>query len=186
MKHPGKLLRFTRDQAGVAAIEMALIFPVLLILFVGLIDLTTLLSDNRRVAYSANVVADIVTRLQTSATPEEVGDSFEAAELVMSAAQAGPARVELYAYQNVSGSTVLRWDHDNGVGTTACGEPDRSNLASLMDKGNDLVIAVVCVEHEPIVGRILGWTPVGAASFTLRQQIALRPRDSTTLLCPLC
>jgi Flp pilus assembly protein TadG len=186
MNHPEKLLRFTRDQRGVAAIEMALIFPVLLILFVGLIDLTALLSDNRRVAYSANVVGDVVTRLQGSTTPQHVGDSFEAAELVMSAARAGPARVEIYTYRRENdGSTLLRWKHDNGAGA-ACGEPDRGNLADLMDKGNDVVVAVVCVVHTPVVTNILGWTPMGAASFRLRQQIAMRPRHSLVLECPPC
>jgi Flp pilus assembly protein TadG len=186
MKHPGKPLHFMRDQSGVAAIEMALIFPVLLILFVGLIDLTTLLSDNRRVSYSANVVADVVTRLQTPTTPQEVGDSFEAAELVMRAARAGPARVEIYNYlRENDGSTSLRWKRDNGVGT-ACGAPDTGNLADLMDRGNDVVVAVVCVTHAPIVTTILGWTPMGAASFSLRQQIAMRPRNTLDLLCPLC
>jgi Flp pilus assembly protein TadG len=176
---------FMRDQSGVAAIEMALIFPVLLILFVGLIDLTTLLSDNRRVSYSANVVADVVTRLQAPTTPQEVGDSFEAAELVMRAARAGPARVEIYTYRRDNGNALLRWDRDNGAGT-ACGAPDTGNLADLMDRGNDVVVAVVCVTHAPIVTTILGWTPMGAASFSLRQQIAMRPRNTLDLLCPLC
>jgi hypothetical protein len=186
MKHPGKPLHFIRDKSGVAAIEMALIFPVLLILFVGLIDLTTLLSDNRRVSYSANVIADVVTRLQTPTTPGEVGDSFEAAELVMRAARAGPARVEIYNFLRANdGSTLLRWKRDNGV-DTACSEPDRGSLADLMDRGNDVVVAVVCVTHAPIVTTILGWTPIGAAAFRLRQQIAMRPRHSLILECPLC
>jgi Flp pilus assembly protein TadG len=185
MNHAGKLLRFKRDQAGVAAIEMALLFPVLLILFVGLIDLTTLLSDNRRVAYSANVVADVVTRIQNSTTPQEVADSFKAAELVMRAARAGAARVELHTYRRENGNAVLRWNRNNGVGT-ACGDPDTSSLASLMDRGNDIVVAVVCVTHRPIVTNIFDWSPVGAASFRLRQQIAMRPRNTLELLCPLC
>jgi Flp pilus assembly protein TadG len=185
MNRPGKLVRFIRHQSGVAAIEMALIFPVLLILFVGLIDVTTLFSDNRRVSYTANVVADAVTRLQISTTPQEVGDSFEAAELVMRAAQAGPARVEIYNYRRESGTAALRWDRDNGVGT-ACGAPDTSNLASLMDRGNDVIVAVVCVTHRPIVANILGWSPLGTDEFRLRQQIAMRPRQTLTLPCPLC
>jgi Flp pilus assembly protein TadG len=185
MKHRAKPFRFARDQSGVAAIEMALIFPVLMLLFVGFIDLTTLLSDNRRVAYSANVVADAVTRLPSSTTPTAVSDSFRAAELVMRAAQAGPVRVEVYTYRRDSGAAVLRWNRNNGVGT-ACGAPSTANLASLMDRNNDVVVAVTCVSHAPIVTTIFGWTPLGLASFRLRQQIAMRPRNSSTLLCSLC
>jgi Flp pilus assembly pilin Flp len=187
MKRPGNPVRFIRDQAGVAAIEMALIFPVMMILFVGMIDVTTLLSDNRRVSHSATVVADVVTRLQNPTTPEEIIDSFKAAELMMRAAQAGPARVEIYNYEWNNGNPALRWQRGNDVDQDRdCGAPDTGSILDLMGSENDVVVAVVCVTHLPVVGNVLGWTPVGAATFELRQQIAMRPRQSLTLECPLC
>ena len=185
MNRPGSPVRFLRDEAGVAAIEMALIFPVMMVLFVGMIDVTTLLSDNRRVSHSATVVADVVTRLQNPTTPDEVVDSFKAAELMMRAARADSARVELYNYEWNNGSPALRWQLDNEEGT-ACGAPDTGNLLDLMDSENDVVVAVVCVTHLPIVGNVFGLDPAGAATFRLRQEIAMRPRQSLTLECPLC
>lgn len=183
MARLARAVRFARHQSGVAAIEMALIFPVMLILFVGMIDLTSLLSDNRRVSYSAGVVADVVTRLQASTTPAEVSDALEAAEIVMSAARAGPARVEVHNYWlDSNGAVAPRWDHDNGVGTPCSHtSPD----PSLMSQDNDVIVAVVCVEHTPIIGQLLNYN-IGTGPFTLREQIAMRPRQSLTLLCPLC
>lgn len=182
MARLARAVRFARHQSGVAAIEMALIFPVMLVLFVGMIDLTSLLSDNRRVSYSAGVVADVVTRLQASTTPAEVGDALEAAEIVMNAARARPARIEVHNYRLDSGNAVLRWSHDNGVGPNCT---HTSPAPSLMSQDNDVIVAVVCVEHTPIIGQLLNYD-IGTNPFTLREQIAMRPRQSLTLLCPLC
>ena len=185
MRFAAGIRRFARDEDGVAAIDMAIIVPVLLLLFIGTIDLTGLLSDNRRVSYSAQVAADILTRLPSPTTPGDVGDSFEAVGHVMNAALAGPARVEAYNYRMVNGAVARIWDLDNGAGA-ACDPPDEANLDDLMDQGNDVLIVVVCVTHRPIVTTILGENFLGAPEFTLRRQTAMRPRDSLTLDCPDC
>jgi len=185
MKIGHRMLRFARQEDGVAAIEMAIIFPVMLIMFFGLIDLTALLSDSRRVSYAANVVGDDVIRLETPTTANDVADSFAAAEIMMRAAQAGPARVEIYAYRRSAGLPVLRWDLDNGVGVP-CGAPSQAGLGGLMTAGNDLVITVVCVTHEPIITTIIGKNILGKTEFTLREQIVMRPRAGNNLECPNC
>jgi hypothetical protein len=186
MKIGHRMLRFARQEDGVAAIEMAIIFPVMLIMFFGLIDLTALLSDSRRVSYAAHTVGDDVIRLETPTTANDVADSFAAAEIMMQAAQAGPARVEIYAYRRSVGLLpVLRWDLNNGVGVP-CGAPSQAGLGGLMTAGNDLVITVVCVTHEPIITTIIGKNILGRTEFTLRDQIVMRPRAGSFLECPDC
>jgi Flp pilus assembly protein TadG len=179
------LNRFARNRAGVAAIEFALILPIMVLLFLGLVDVTALISDNRKVSYSANLVADLVTRLDTPTTPARIADSFRAVDLVMRGAQAAPARVEIYNYRNQSNAMTLRWRRDNGTGA-ACGGPNVADLVSLTAAGNDIVVAVVCLNHVPIISRILDWDTLGAATFRLREQIAMRPRESLALECPTC
>ena len=185
MKTGHRMLRFARREDGVAAIEMAIIFPVMLIMFFGLIDLTALLSDSRRVSYAAHVVGDDLIRLETPTTPADVADSFEAAEIMMRAAQAGPARVEVYNYRRSAGLPVLRWDRDNGVGES-CGPPSTLGLGSLMTAGNDVLVTVVCVRHEPIITTLIGEQILGKSQFTLREQIVMRPRAGNILECPDC
>jgi hypothetical protein len=186
MKIGDRMLRFARREDGVAAIEMAFILPVMLIMFVGLIDLTALLSDSRRVSYATHVVGDDVIRLETPTSAEAVRDSFAAAGIMMRAAQARPARVEIYTYQRSAGAPpVLRWDLDNGVGVP-CGTPSEAGLGNLMTAGNDLVIAVVCATHKPIITKIFGENILGKTEFTLREQIVMRPRAGSFLECPDC
>ena len=180
-----QLRRFARRNDGVAAIEAAFIFPFMMIMFFGLIDATVLLSDYRRVNYAAQVVSNDVIRLESPTTSAEVQDAFSAAEIIMRAALGDNARVEVYGYQKSGPSPTLRWDMNNGVGAP-CGPPVTTGLGNLMTDGNDVLISVVCVRHEPIASNLFGEAFVGQMTFTLRRQIMMRQRAGNFLECPDC
>ena len=178
--------RLIRNESGVAAIELAIILPLLLLMFCGMIDASTLLSDNRRLSYSANAVADLVSRLDSPTTPEKVADAFMAAELVMRSSQPANTRVEIYLYRKVGLNAVQQWVRNNGV-TPDCGAaPTPPSVTDLMAAGNDIIIAVTCATFKPIIAQVTGDNIkfVGQTSFQLREQIAVRPRFSLLLDCP--
>ena len=78
-----KFKRFISDKRGVAAIEFSFIMPVLLLLYFGLVDLTAMISMNRKVTYAASVVADLVTQNDSTVTATAITDYWNAAEMVM-------------------------------------------------------------------------------------------------------
>jgi len=64
-----KILRSTRialglfaDRRGIAATEFAMLLPVMLVLFFGMLEGSDLLIMNRRLAHTANTVADLAAR----------------------------------------------------------------------------------------------------------------------------
>lgn len=63
---------FVASINGVAGIEAAFIFPVMLMLYFGLLDLTTVLSANRRVTQMASTLADLVTQSTSTTTKAEL------------------------------------------------------------------------------------------------------------------
>jgi Flp pilus assembly protein TadG len=66
-------LRFAGDREGVGAIEFAILFPILVMLYVGAFEITVGLSVSKRAARSAAAVADIVTQ-QQSVSPTWLAD----------------------------------------------------------------------------------------------------------------
>lgn len=174
------------DESGVAAIEMALVLPFLLFLFFGMIDAATLLSDNRKLSYSANAVADLVTKLESPTTAEKIADAFKAVEIVMKTSPSMTVRVEVYNYRkNVSNVAVPQWVRNNGKGTP-CTQPVTTNLTNLMAAGNDIIIAVTCTDYQPVMARLIGRNTLGSLTFKVREQIATRPRFSLLLDCTNC
>jgi Flp pilus assembly protein TadG len=177
------LFRAALNRSGVAALEMALLVPVMLLIFFGMIDLTALIADARRVSYAANVAADMVTRLSTPTTPANVAIAYDGVELVMETATTGVVRVEVFAYFVQSSNPVLRWSVTNGVGPD-CVNPSTTGLANLMTQGNDIIIAVVCANHTPIVANIITERFMGTTDILLQRQVTMRPRQSNQLICP--
>ena len=179
------LIRLRKDQSGVAALEIAFIMPFLLFLYFGLVDLTAMISLNRKVTYASSVVADLVTQNDTTVTGANIDDYFMAAGLVMKPTPMDNIRVEIYQYRNVSGTITNQWSRKSATGTN-CTAPDTAGMTNLMTDGNDLIVAVLCTQYTPYIATFLGKHVLGATTFTMNEQIALRPRQSATLGCTGC
>lgn len=180
-----RLISFRRDSRGIAAIEMAFIMPFLLFLYFGLVDLTSLISLNRKVTYAASVVDDLVTQNTTTVTSSTMDDYFNAATLVMKPTSISGVRVEIYQFRNVGGVVTNQWSKKS-TGGSACSTPSTAGMTNLMTDGNDIIVAIVCTTYTPYIASFMGTTILGATTFPMSEQIALRPRQSTTLACTGC
>ncbi|MGQ0484327.1 MAG: TadE/TadG family type IV pilus assembly protein [Hyphomicrobiales bacterium] len=177
---------FARDSRGLAAIEVAFIMPFLLLLYFGLIDLTALITLSRKVTYSSSVVADLVTQNKTTVAAADIVDYFSAAKLVMQPTPIGGVRVEVFDFRNMGGIVIQLWSKSSTGGASCGAAPSTAGMTNLMTDGNDLVVARVCTIYTPYIATFLGQKILGATSFTLSEEIALRPRTSATLVCIGC
>ncbi|TCU38739.1 TadE/TadG family type IV pilus assembly protein [Rhizobium azibense] len=59
-----KLVRFGRDRSGVGAIEFAILFPVLVMLYIGAFEITIGLNVSKRTSRAAGSIADLITQQQ--------------------------------------------------------------------------------------------------------------------------
>ena len=173
-------LAFLDDVRAMAAIEMAFIFPVMVVLYVGLVDVTNLVSINRRVTLTASTLADLVTQIDATTTISELDGVFESARSIFEPHPVDGISLSLFAFMLNGGTAELRWTHSNGnsCGTTPSGGDE---VESLMADGNDVVIARVCYDHPAIIGSFLG-----SGDFEVDDELMLRPRQSTTLQCTDC
>jgi Flp pilus assembly protein TadG len=178
-------LRHLKNQSGVAALETAFIMPFLLFLYFGLVDLTAMISLNRKVTYASSVVADLVTQNDATVTSANIDDYFKAAALVMKPTPMTNIRVEIYQYRKVAGVVTNQWSRKSATGAN-CGAPSTTGMSNLMTDGNDLIVAVLCTQYSPYIATFLGQNILGATTFTMSEQIALRPRQSSTLNCTGC
>ena len=178
-----KFAKYLRDGHGVAAIEVAFIMPFLLLLYFGLVDLTELISFNRKANYSASVITDLVTQNVTTVSSSDIADYFKAAELIMKPVPATSVRFQVYRFP-VAGSAVLLKESATGP---SCGNaPSTASISTLKTDSNDVILGRVCLTYAPYIATFLGKNILGATSFTISEEIALRPRQSKTLTCTGC
>jgi Flp pilus assembly protein TadG len=141
VKGPVARERYGRDARGVASIEMALIFPVMLIVFVGLVDVSNLLTANRRVTLTASTLGDLVTQSPGSVTTADLDGFFDAASPIMDPFPATSTSLELYTYTPSGGSATLDWEYKSG--DVACGAAPTvdATMLTLMAEDNDVVVS---------------------------------------------
>ncbi len=178
-----KANRFAKDDNGVAAIEMAFIFPVMLVLYYGLIDVTNLLSANRKVTLTSSTIADLVTQAPGTVTTAELEGYLNAASPIMEPFNSANADLEIFSYgiNSTSGSAEQIWEYA-GSGTACGGAPaPTTDMQNLMASGNGLILARVCYQWQPILGKI-----AGLGAMTVEDQMILRPRQSNTIECSDC
>ena len=115
--------KFIGETKGIAAIEIAFIMPFMLLIYFGLFDITALVSVNRKVTYSASIVADLVAQNKTSMLKSKLSDYYSAANLVMAPISSSAVRVEVFGYR-IAGSTISQiWKTNNGQATSCGADP---------------------------------------------------------------
>ena len=178
-----KLRKFIGETKGIAAIEIAFIMPFMLLLYFGLFDITALVSVNRKVTYSASIVADLVAQNKTSVLKSKLQDYYNAASLVMAPIPSSAVRVEVFGYR-ITGSTISQsWKTNNGLGSSCGADPVTTAMAPLMVAGNDLVVARVCTTYEIYAANFIGHSIVNGSSFAIGESITQRPRSTLKLTC---
>lgn len=175
--------RFSRSESGMAAIEMAFIFPVMLVLYFGLVDITNLLSANRRVTLTSSTIADLVTQAPGSVTQSDLDGFFNAASPIMDPFTPASIGLELFGYTVDSGTGNAQLDWQYAQSGTSCGSAPAptTEMEDLMASGNGLVLARVCYQWQPITGKV-----AGVGSMMVEDQMILRPRQSNNIECTDC
>ena len=172
---------FFANIKGVAGIEAAFIFQVMLMIYFGLLDLTTVLSADRRVTQMASTLADLVTQSTGTTTKAELQGFYRASTAIMDPYSTTDLSLEVFGYRRNGNDVVLAWQNNNGA---TCGEAPAANtsqLQQLTSAGNDVITARVCYKVAPITGKILRNGKV-----SLSNQMTLRPRQSAMLTCTDC
>jgi hypothetical protein len=172
--------KYADDVRGVAAIEMAIIFPVMVILYIGLVDVTNLLMVNRRVTLTTSTLADLVTQADSTITTADIDGVFESARAIFEPMSVDGISLNLWAFRMQDGSPTLQWQYTNGV---TCGSAPEGgdDMESLMEDGNDIIVGRVCYNQEAIIGSLFS-----VDTIELEDELMMRPRQSTTLDCTDC
>ncbi|MBA5776238.1 pilus assembly protein [Stappia sp. F7233] len=75
---PSLLQAFGKDRRGIAAVEFALVLPILVVLFIGTVEISAALTVDRKLSQAASAVADLVAQ-ESNITQAELNDVMDIA-----------------------------------------------------------------------------------------------------------
>lgn len=177
----GKLASFGRSKDGVVSIEAALLFPMMILLLLGTIDVTHAISLKRKIAVAASAVVDLTTQESTTVTAGELDDFIRAADAIMYPFSSTDTKVDLINFRRDGSNVNQEWSHSRGGCGGAPPSLTGATLTTLTQEDNDIIVARVCLTFQPLVGYL-----VGSGSWEIEESVAQRPRNGLTLDCGNC
>ena len=162
------------SEKGVSAIEFALIAPVMILIFLGSIELSLLTRADRRVTMTASSLGDLTARLVT-VTDADMQELYNASVVLMSPYPASAARMRITSVvDNGDGQTRVAWS--DGFNMTAYSENALITIPEgLVASPGSVIVAEVEFDYESTVGFVLD------ASQTIEDTFYLRPRRVSTI-----
>jgi Flp pilus assembly protein TadG len=163
--------------SGVAAVEFAMIVPVMLVLFFGTVEFSSGIAVDRKVTLMARTLSDLTSQ-NISVSDTQLTNIFNASKGIMTPYPSAPTQstiTELYV-DPTSHAARVQWS----VG--AAPYANRTVLvipAALQVDGTYLIFSEVSYLYVPAVGYIMAKTGLNLKDFTYT-----RPRQSTCVIYP--
>lgn len=168
-----RLRLLLRDTRGLAALEFALILPMMVVVLFGSVELTEVLTTKSRVENTAAAMADVVSR-DTVIEDDEINDLWAASGTLMYPNSAVPLKLRVTSVQveTPTRAVVLWSEGHNGYTARSAGSvmSAPSLPAGLMIPGTSVIVAETDYRYTPPIGVFLD------VAFDLKHIEYRRPR----------
>ncbi len=153
-----KTQKIASDNCGVAAIEFALVLPLLLLLFLGGFEVSRFLLIHQKADRVAYTITDVVTQ-STSITRNQLEQILHAATQIMQPfefADSGIVIISSIYQDNNSPTPIIRWQYSGGGKLSRNSKIGRNNgSASLpnnltLNNNENVIISEVFFTYTPI------------------------------------
>lgn len=156
---------------AVAAMEAAFVFPILITLLLGTMDMGRGIMSNQKTIKASQVVADLVTR-EAVVDSADVNEAIWAGELSLA-----PYSTEQLAFDIISfrflddGTPEIVWRETRGMAPVS--DP-AANVAPIAEAGNGVVMVVARYQYEPIFSDfVVGSIPMEEIAFARGRRSAV-------------
>jgi Flp pilus assembly protein TadG len=164
--------RFARDQRGLAAVEFALLAPIMILLYCGLGELTLAMMAERQAAHSASVVGDLVAQTPTM-DATQMADIFNVGSSIMKPFPAAPLKVRVTSIKaDALGVPHVVWSQGHGMGAMTTGATVPGFPAGLLLAGDSIIEADVSYTFTSPIEQVVA-VPIGFG-----QNFYFKPRRS--------
>lgn len=176
------VMRFWRDRRGVSAVEFALIAPVVMLIYFGMVEFCQGYMAHRRAAHTASIVADLVAQSDVTST-EDLTAVFAIGDMIMRPFSAETLSIRVSSVTKDSkGVARVDWSRVSGEAMNPLGKNEIiSDLPpGLIENEQSLILGETEFEYNSAFGQVIS-KPI---RFT--RSYYLRPRTVEKVVCSDC
>ncbi len=163
-----------RDTRGLAAIEFALIAPVMIAFLIGAVEVSNAMSAKRRVAIATSSIADLVAQEKTI-TAAGVTDVFAAGRAVILPLAGTNLKMRITCISaSATGVTTVSWSKGDGMTAKTVGAAI-TVPTGMVENGGSIILAETQYIYTSPFGKFIPTTK------TMTDLFYLRPRVSATV-----
>lgn len=176
---------FIKDRRGVAAVEFAMIAPIMLLFYFGLAEFTQAMIAERRAIRTASAIGDLVAQNSeiTATGAGGISDVFAIAETLMKPFPTGTnlklCVASISSDQN--GTKTVDWSQNKNDSTCPAEKAKITTISTdLLAANQSVIMSRVIYSYTSPVNQALKANP------TFTKTFYLRPRRSTVVQCETC
>jgi Flp pilus assembly protein TadG len=169
-------LELRHDCRGLAAVEFAMIVPVMAALFLGTNEFSTGVAIDRKVTLMARTLSDLTSQ-NTSVTDTQLTNFFNASKAILTPYDSTPVNSTITELYVVPGTLQARVQWSKGSAPRATGTAVAIPTA-LQVAGTYLIYSEVSYKYVPSVA----WFINKVSGITLSDFTYTRPRQSTCVM----
>jgi Flp pilus assembly protein TadG len=165
------------DRRGLAAIEFAMILPIMLMMFFGVVELSSGVAVDRKVTLMARTLSDLTSQ-STSVSDSDLTNFFNASGAIMTPYDSAPVKAtitQLYVDPTTHKARV-QWSKGSSPRATKTIVTIPGDIAV---DGTYLIFSEVSYLYTPAVGYLMA-----KAGITLSDVAYTRPRQSACVIYP--
>jgi Flp pilus assembly protein TadG len=166
--------RLAGDRSGVAAVEFALLLPIMLSLYFGAVEIGDAYTIDRKVTHITSSLADLVTQSRTISNAD-MDNILDATASIITPYDDGLLRIKVSGVSiDADGKATVAWS--DARNDTPLAKDSVITLPAAVNEPNTFVVtAEVHYTYTPMIGYVL------TGSFDMKDQFYLRPRLTETV-----
>ncbi len=174
---PREIARWAMERQAVAAVEAAILFPVMMTLLMGAYDIGNGLVINQKTITSSQVMADLITRNQ-HLDMDAVNEIATAGRWALDPFPTTPMGYDIISVEfDEDEEPVVLWRVTNNMDGND-DAVDRTN--AIAEAGNGVVIVSVAYTYRPFFSHFI------VKEINMQEVAFLRGRRSATVTCDDC
>jgi Flp pilus assembly protein TadG len=166
--------RFAAERRGIAAVEFAVLLPMMMTLFLGSVEITTAVAIQRKVTLTARALADLSSQYTAIADSDMTNILNASADIIAPYASGQLASVVSELSINAQGQATVVWS--NTLNGTARAVGSTVTVPTNLAVANTyLLLGEAQYSYNPPYGYVVTGT------LALSDQIYMRPRQSNSI-----